>query len=71
MPEVAMEIDKRLQGVEGRRQVRLANSLGGHLSSMGLVSSTIMRNRFNSRDVGIVLTLEDNPDELLYMGQVR
>ncbi|MFQ5863156.1 MAG: hypothetical protein ACE5IC_08530 [Candidatus Brocadiales bacterium] len=61
----------RHKGVERRRQIRLANSLSGPVSSRGLVLPTIMRNRFNSNDVGVVLTLGDNPDEILYVGQVR
>ncbi|MFQ5956180.1 MAG: hypothetical protein ACE5KK_00210 [Candidatus Brocadiales bacterium] len=64
-------MDKKFQEVEGYRQVRLANGLRGEVSSMGLVLSTIMRNRFNSNDVGIALRLGNNPDEILYVGQIR
>lgn len=64
-------MDKKFQEVEERRHIRLANTLGGELSSRGLMLSTVMRNRFNSHDVGVVLSLGDNPDENLYVGQIR
>ncbi len=61
----------RIQDKERRRRIELAYGVSGPVSSRGLVMSTIMRNRFNSNDVGVVLNLGDNPDELLYIGQVR
>ena len=56
---------------EKRRQTRLAYNVSGRVGSRGLVLATAMRNRFNSSDVGVVLNLGDNPDEILYVGQVR
>ena len=52
-------------------QASLAYSVSGRVGSRGLVLATAMRNRFNSSDVGVVLNLGDNPDEIIYVGQVR
>ncbi len=58
---------------EKRRQASLAYSVSGRVGSRGLVTATaaLVRNRFNSSDVGVVLNLGDNPDEIIYVGQVR
>ncbi len=62
---------ERLRGEDNRDRVRLAYSVSGWVGSRGLMLSTTMRNRFNSSDVGVVLNMGDNPDEIIYVGQVR
>ena len=64
-------MNKEFQGADKRRQIRLANSFRGPVCSQGLALSTVMGNRFNSNDGGVVINLGDNPDEILYIGQVR
>ncbi len=68
--EVEKEKEKEKEKEE-HRQASLAYSVGGRVGSRGLVLATAMRNRFNSSDVGVVLNLGDNPDEIIYVGQVR
>lgn len=55
----------------GPAYLHLASGLGRVVSSRGLVFSTIMRNTFVSEDPGIVLPLNGNLDEPLYIGQIR
>lgn len=70
--DVKEKVEKeREKEKEERRQASLAYSVSGRLGSRGLVLATAMRNRFNSSDVGVVLNLGDNPDEIIYVGQVR
>ncbi|MCB7129279.1 MAG: hypothetical protein J3T61_07065 [Candidatus Brocadiales bacterium] len=61
---------ERPQDAERRKNVTLAYGISGTVGSRGLMLSTAMRNRFDSNNVGIVISLGDNPDEILYLGQI-
>lgn len=56
-------------GREGLRSI-LASNLVGRLSTGGLISSTSPLNRFG-KNVGIVLPLNGNTEELLFLGEIR
>lgn len=79
------DLSKTSSGLETRRYPRedkriltrppaspyLASGLGGVVSSRGLVLSITIKNTFVSEDLGVVLPLNGNLDEPLYMGQIR
>ncbi len=61
---------ERPQDAERHKDVTLAYGISGTVGSRGVTLSTAMRNRFNSNNVGLVISLGDNPDEILYLGQI-
>ncbi len=53
------------------KQVKIAHRFYGKVSSHGLFVSLNMNNPLNSDDAGIVIPLNDNHDELAYLGKIR
>jgi hypothetical protein len=57
-------------GGRGEPRIRLASNLLGRLSTGGLISSTSPLNQFG-KNVGVAIPLNGNPEELLFLGEIR
>lgn len=54
-----------------RGQAKIAHRFYGKTSSQGLFVSLNMSNPLNSDDAGVVIPLNGNDDELVYLGKIR
>lgn len=52
-------------------QPKIAHRFYGKISSHGLFISLNMNNSLNSDDTGVVVPLNGNNDELVYLGKIR
>lgn len=54
-----------------RSRLKIAHRFRGKTSSQGLFVSLNMSNPLNSDDAGVVIPLNGNDDELIYLGKIR
>lgn len=52
-------------------QLRIAHGFSGKVCSQGLFISLNMNNPRNSDDAGVVVPLNGNDDETVYLGNIR
>ncbi|HHT9124284.1 MAG TPA: hypothetical protein ACFYD6_00530 [Candidatus Brocadiia bacterium] len=52
-------------------QFKIARHFSGKVSSHGMYASLNMNNPLNSDDAGVVVSINGNQDEIVYLGEIR